>query len=65
MSGVRYVTGMREITGIHEIPSYKSNNFFFKSQIGLVFIYVLEFTLMNVYTKVVRDIVENVLERFF
>ena len=35
---VRYVTWMREITGMREIPSYKSNNFFFKSPISFVFI---------------------------
>jgi len=39
---------MCEITGI---TSYKSNNFFLKCPIGFVFIYVLECTIMNVYTK--------------
>jgi len=31
---VSYVTRMRELTGMREIPSYKLNNFFFKSPIG-------------------------------
>ena len=44
---MRCVTGMCEITGI---TSYKSINFFFKSPIGFVFIYVLECTEINVYT---------------
>ena len=35
---VHYVTGMREIIGMREIPSYKSNNLFFKSPIGLFYI---------------------------
>jgi len=36
---------------MREIPSYKSNNFFFKNQIGFVLIHVLECTLKNVYTR--------------
>jgi len=53
---VHYVTGMWEITGMREIQSYKSyksNNFFFKSPIGFVFIHILECSLQNqnVYTK--------------
>ena len=47
--GVLYVTGMRERTGMRELPSHKSNNFFFKSPID--FIHVLECTLNNVFTK--------------
>jgi len=36
---------------MREITSYKSNNFFFKSPIGFVFIHILESTLDNLYTK--------------
>jgi len=46
---VRYVTGKREITGMWKYRLINQITSFLKVQLGFVFKYVLECTLMSVY----------------